>query len=112
MGTYRCGPSVLRLTGRVGAVIPGDFFEHDFSRTGPEGWDGPAREAALLAAGTITKYPDGQTEFEQIETRAAADRAAVIAGAVELPAPAQVQPPVAPPATEAAHTTDDDHHTE
>jgi hypothetical protein len=45
---------VLRLTGHVAAIIPGDRFEHDFSQDGPEGPHGPAREGALLTAGAIT----------------------------------------------------------
>lgn len=52
---YVAGPSVLQLTGHAVPIQPGESFEHDFSATGPEGEHGPAREAALLAAGSIVK---------------------------------------------------------
>lgn len=77
MSRYLCGPSVLRLTGRVGAVIPGDVFEHDFSPEGPEGRDGPAREAANLAAGAFALVPGEITEAAKLEARAAAAAAAM-----------------------------------
>lgn len=54
MGRYVCGNSVLRLTGRTDdPILPGTTFDYDFSAEGPEGVHGPAREAALVAAGAI-----------------------------------------------------------
>lgn len=60
MAKYLSGPSTLWLTGRSDPVLPGTAFEHDFSVDGPEGEHGPDREAALLAAGALTRdaHPD------------------------------------------------------
>lgn len=51
MKTYRVGPTPLVFAGRIAA--PGASFTYDFSLEGPEGEHGPAREAALLAAGAL-----------------------------------------------------------
>lgn len=99
MGNYVAGPSVLRLTGRVGAVIPGEAFAHDFSRTGPEGGDGPAREAALLASGAI-RLPSGErSELAKLD-------AATVA-ALEATAAAAPTEPAVTSADAAAPTIDD-----
>lgn len=47
MAKYLVGPSVWN------GHQPGSTVEHDFSETGPEGEHGPAREAALIAAGAL-----------------------------------------------------------
>lgn len=52
MGRYTVGPSTVHVTGIPSQ--PGDVIEHDFSINGPEGEHGPAREAALIAAGALT----------------------------------------------------------
>lgn len=47
MAKYICGPSVLRLDGKVDTPIqPGDAFDTEFSED---------QEALLLASGAITK---------------------------------------------------------
>lgn len=85
MGNYIAGPSVLRLTGRVQAVVPGEAFAHDFSQAGPEGPDGPGREAVLLASGAATLQPGEITEFDRIAAAsAAADRAAQAATRISV----------------------------
>lgn len=56
MTKYRVGPSVLQLTGAEPAQ-PGATVDHDFSVDGPDGEHGPAREAALIAAGALTPIP-------------------------------------------------------
>lgn len=66
MGRYIAGDSVLRLTGGVEAIQPGQSFEHDFSETGPEGEHGPAREAAMIASGAIRV--DDQSDATVIAT--------------------------------------------
>ena len=53
---YLVGPSVLQLTGAEPAQ-PGATVDHDFSVDGPDGEHGPAREAALIAAGALTPVP-------------------------------------------------------
>lgn len=58
MATYLCGPSVLQLTGHAEPVRPGSTFAHDFTIGGPEGEYGPAREAALIAAGAMMPEPE------------------------------------------------------
>ena len=54
MAKYTLGPSTLHLTGHPAAAAPGSVLDHDFSVTGPDGEHGPAREAALIAAGALT----------------------------------------------------------
>lgn len=48
MAKYTVGPSVWN------GHLPGVVVEYDFSPAGPEGEHGPAREAALIAAGALT----------------------------------------------------------
>lgn len=105
MSRYVCGPSVLRLTGRVGAVIPGDVFEHDFSPDGPEGSDGPAREAANLLAGAFTLAPGETTEAAK---RTAAVEAAAAAARVDATAAESETEPQAADVHQDAGTTDTD----
>lgn len=91
MGKYISAPeTTLRLTGRSEPVNPGDTFEHDFSETGPEGEHGPAREAALLAAGAVTRA----------EPEPVAEPAEPVAEPI-------AEPIAEPAAPEAAQTTDE-----
>lgn len=55
---YIAGPSRLQMTGAADLIQPGQSFEHDFSADGPEGEHGPAREAAMIASGAISRAPD------------------------------------------------------
>ena len=54
MGKYTVGPSRVLLTGHAESCEPGCTVEHDFSVNGPDGEHGPAREAAMIAAGALT----------------------------------------------------------
>lgn len=94
MARYEAGPSVLWIDG--GRVEPGRVFEHDFSLAGPDGAHGPAREAALLAAGAVRRL----------------DPVVEVAASVPPPQPVQT-PPMAPtppaPPPGARGVTADDH---
>ena len=73
MGKYlNCGTSVLRLRGHAEPCQPGQAVEHDFSVDGPEGEHGPAREAALIAAGAL--QPVTESVPEPPKRRGAAER--------------------------------------
>lgn len=61
MGQYKVGPSRVHLNGHKDACEPGCIVEHDFSITGPEGEHGPAREAAMVAAGALTPVTEKDT---------------------------------------------------
>lgn len=58
MAKYTVGPSTLHLIGHETPAVPGETVDHDFSITGPDGEHGPAREAALIAAGALTPVVD------------------------------------------------------
>jgi hypothetical protein len=73
MGQYIAGRSRLRLKGHAEPVEPGQAFVHDFGPKGPEGIHGPAREAALLASGAITKADEAAPATSATITIPAAD---------------------------------------
>lgn len=67
MGTYRVGPSRVRLTGHAAWAGPGEIVEHDFSLTGPDGEHGPGREAHLLACGALEVVVPTDTRTESAD---------------------------------------------
>ena len=67
MGKYTVGPSTVHLTGHAKPAQPGETVEHDFSITGPEGEHGPAREAALIAAGAVTPVDDRPSPRRRVD---------------------------------------------
>ena len=67
MAKYTVGPSTVHLTGHDEPAAAGSVVDHDFSITGPDGEHGPAREAALIAAGALTLVVDQPSARRRVE---------------------------------------------